>query len=351
MEPIRVSAPGRVGIIGNPTDMYGGSVLSCTTQERAVVTVEDAPRLTLAAAGKELVIGGRDDLSLKRDLYDVPKAVLGHLHLYDEPIKVTIASAIPFQAGMSGSAALVVSTLQALWIYMGERHGPYHLAEVARSIELSRMQNVCGYQDFYMTTFGGINYMDFRDKQFYREVALEHYGTIERLDDFVPTLPFVCAKCGVRPASGVVHKPIRERWLEGDKEVVDAYVRIGALAREGKKALLLGDCRRLGELMNENHAIQRRLGGSGPDNERMIMAALDGGAYGAKLAGAGNGGTTIALHPDPELLARHLLSSGAERIIHPLPSQGVRVESDPTAQTDHPMAQFVGSFVPDGKRS
>lgn len=332
MLPITVSAPGRVGIIGNPTDMYGGSVLSCSSVERAYVTVEGAPRLTIVAGGQPLGVGGRDDLTLRGNLYDIPKAVLGHVRLYDEPICITIRSDIPFQSGMSGSAALVVATLRALWAYLGEEHGPHHLAEVARSIELNRMQNICGYQDFYMCTFGGINYMDFRDKQFYREVDLEHYATVERLDDHVGELPFVCAKRGVRPASGAVHKPLRERWLDGDREVVEGYVRIGALAREGKKALLLRDWPRLGELMNENHDIQRRLGGSGPDNEQMIEAALRAGAWGAKLAGAGNGGTIIALHREPEALAGELLRAGAERIIRPRPSAGVRFEPSPVAQ-------------------
>ena len=40
------SAPGRCGIIGNPTDMYGGSVLSCTIAERGYVAVRPADRLT-----------------------------------------------------------------------------------------------------------------------------------------------------------------------------------------------------------------------------------------------------------------------------------------------------------------
>ena len=41
---IRASAPGRCGIVGNPTDMYGGSVLSCCVPRRATVTIEDARR-------------------------------------------------------------------------------------------------------------------------------------------------------------------------------------------------------------------------------------------------------------------------------------------------------------------
>ncbi len=88
--------------------------------------------------------------------------------------------------------------------------------ELARYIELNHFRVVCGYQDAYMCTFGGLNYMDFRGKQFYREAAEELYATIEPLDHFVPLLPFVLAHTGVEHSSDAVHKPLRERWYFSD---------------------------------------------------------------------------------------------------------------------------------------
>ena len=98
------------------------------------------------------------------------------------------------------------------------------------------------------------------------------------------------------------------------------------MAREGKRALLSRDWVRLGRLMNENHAIQRDLGGSGEANERLIRTALDHGALGAKLAGAGNGGTIIALHPHPETMISALQQAGSELIFAPAPCAGVCLE-------------------------
>src|SRR5262249_2456102 len=152
------------------------------------------------------------------------------------------------------------------------------------SVELNYLGVICGYQDQYMARFGGINYLDFRDKEFYREGMSEPYATVEPLAGHGDRRPGILAHTGGQHPRGAVHKPMRERWLEGDREVVEAYVRIGKLAREGKKALLGRDWKLLGELMNENHDVQRRLGGSGPENERLIDAALKAGAYGAKLA-------------------------------------------------------------------
>ena len=39
---VNVSAPGRAGIIGNPTDMYGGAVISCSVDMRAQVQITPA---------------------------------------------------------------------------------------------------------------------------------------------------------------------------------------------------------------------------------------------------------------------------------------------------------------------
>jgi galactokinase/mevalonate kinase-like predicted kinase len=129
-------------------------------------------------------------------------------------------------------------------------------------------------------------------------------------------LPLVLGFTGVRHASGAVHKPIRERWLDGEAAVVEGYKRITEIARMGKKALLLADWPLLGRLMNENHAIQRDLGGSGESNEQLITAALEAGALGAKLAGAGHGGTIIALWPWPDAtrLEEALHEAGASAI-------------------------------------
>lgn len=170
-----------------------------------------------------------------------------------------------------------------------------------------------------MATFGGLNYMDFRGKQFYRSAEAELFATVERLDAHVPELPFVLALTGVQHSSGAVHQPLRERWLEGETAVVNGYKRIAELARLGKKALLLKDWPTLGQLMNENHAIQRDLGGSGAANERLIAAALGAGALGAKLAGAGNGGTIIVLWPRANKIALHeaLQAAGVSAFYHP----------------------------------
>jgi galactokinase/mevalonate kinase-like predicted kinase len=324
------SAPGRAGIIGNPTDMYGGSVISCSVGMRARVTVTSAESLVLATNGEECRIQSQNDLYPQDDLFNIPRAILSYMRLPPLCCRVQYESDIPFCSGMSGSTALLVALLQALMAWQGEYPARYQLAERARHIELNYLEVVCGYQDAYMCTFGGLNYMDFRGKQFYRSAEAELFATVEPLANYAPRLPFVLGFTGVQHASGAVHRPIRERWLEGEAAVVKGYERITEIARMGKKALLQRDWLTLGHLMNENHIIQRDLGGSGESNERLIDAALDAGAPGAKLAGAGSGGTIIALwlEEDAAPLEEALRAAGASATYRLTVAPGATIESD-----------------------
>ena len=335
------SAPGRAGIIGNPTDMYGGAVLSCSVGLRARVAITQTsrtetvsagsmPDLLLEAAGQECRIVSRKDLHPRGDVFDLARAVLDYLRLPPLACRVQYDSEIPLKSGMAGSTALVVALLNALLVWQGQRSNLYRLAERARYVELNYLKVVCGYQDAYMCTFGGVNYMDFGGKQFYRQAESELFATIEPLAPYVSRLPFVLAFTGVQHASSAVHKPLRERWLEGEPAVVEGYKRITEIARLGKKALILEDWPQLGRLMNENHEIQRDLGGSGESNERLVAAALRAGAPGAKLAGAGDGGTIIALWPWPNSspLEKALLEAGASALYRPEVAPGVILEAE-----------------------
>lgn len=326
---IKSSAPGRCGIIGNPTDMYGGSVISCTIAERAHCTITDSAELMLSVESTTQKITRSSDLSSSGNHLDIPKAVLRHFNLTPRNFKVHLAavSDIPECAGLAGSTAMVVAIVGAILSYLGIDMDSYSIAETARKIEFGEMGITCGYQDQHMAVFGGLNYMDFRDKERLLQDECEPMATVEPLQHVINDLPMIVAHTGVMRNSGIVHKIIRQRWEEGEKQVVDGYRRIAYLARLGKKALLASDWKTLGELMNENHEIQRDLGGSGPANERLIRAALKGGALGAKLAGAGNGGTIIALGTELDHLEAVLRDAGAESIIQPRPSEGLMVHT------------------------
>ena len=107
----------------------------------------------------------------------------------------------------------------------------------------------------------------------------------------------------------------------------------------GKRALLEADWRTLGELMAENHEIQRDLGGSGPENECLIQAALRGGSPGAPSWPAPERAAPLSrLHRNPEPVVRALWNAGASRILSPMPyrtAPGVTVTALETEAERH----------------
>jgi galactokinase/mevalonate kinase-like predicted kinase len=327
---IHSSAPGRAGIVGNPTDGYGGTVISCSLAERASVSLTLSETMVLDVCGCQEVIRTRDDLRLTGAHTDVAKAVLLTFDgaVPSRPFHLKATTRVPMRAGLAGSTAMIAAILGAVLRLLEIDMNRYQIAESTRKIEFEILGVTCGFQDQYMTTFGGLHCLDFRGKDPHTATEEPIFATVEPLTSYVVDLPMVLANTGVQRHSGTVHKGLRQRWIEGEKAVVHGYLRIAALAREAKKALLNQDWECLGAAMNENHAIQRSLGGSGEANEHLIGIALSAGSWGAKLAGAGHGGTILALHPEPEVVARKLKEAGAVHVMRLTPSEGLVVESE-----------------------
>ncbi len=83
----------------------------------------------------------------------------------------------------------------------------------------------------------------------------------------------------------------------------------------------------LAYLMNQNHEIQDSIADSGEQNNYMIKVAKENGALAGKLAGAGGGGTIIALSYEPERTKQALIEAGVDRFIDLDPhAPGVTVE-------------------------
>lgn len=330
---IRASAPGRCGLVGNPTDMYGGSVLACSTRERARCTLSlESDQFTVTVSGQSQVFHSADDFVLRPgDYLNVARAALSALEVDPSaaaPFHLVAETDIPMQAGLAGSTAILACLVGCLLRHLGLRLHPYEMAELVRRIEYDVLGIVCGFQDHHMAVFGGLNFMDFRGKNSAEPMMGDTpLATVEPLASFVTDLPFVLAHTGVRHHSGSVHTSPRERWLRGEPLVVEGYKEIGRLARTAKRALLGGNWDTLALLMTRNHAIVRDLGGSGEANEALIAAALSGGASGAKLAGAGGGGTILALTHNKAQTVAALRAAGAEAILFPEPHPGLTVET------------------------
>ena len=117
-----------------------------------------------------------------------------------------------------------------------------------------------------------------------------------------------------------------QRWMNGEELVVDSIAAITELADIGLDAFLKSDWVALGKAMDENHRLIAQLGGSGDAIDLLISRCKAHGAISAKLAGAGMGGTVIALTEDADALEASLRGDGYNRFMRPIIGPGVAYE-------------------------
>lgn len=333
----RLTIPARINVLGNPADANEGdcATISLAVDLRAGATVEPASRLVLEmqqqSGGENPVVQsqqfGFDELPLPYGgSLDLLKGAINRLHTFSSEFRaqadlhgarISTWTNVPPQSGLGGSSLLVLLALAGLReLYDLDRrvHNDYILAELTQRVEACELGITCGFADRYVPLFGGIAYLDYRGKLHHQEIGQEPLVTYEKLDAWVDDLPLVVISSGIGRDSGDVHGQMRPRYLEEH----DAWLRRGGeppplvrfmtaaweTAWRGKIALLANDLKSFGALMNENHRLVDEMmlycgfsDGAGWANNLLIDTALANGAFGAKLTGAGSGGSVFALVP------------------------------------------------------
>ena len=326
-----LTIPARVNILGNPADANEGAhaTISAAIDTYAGATIEPARDIQLEMITRDgavlfrQVFPGPPPYSYDGTL-DLIKGAFNRLYAYSPQfrqqleerggVRIATWTEVPRQSGLGGSSLLVLLALAGLRVFYDldpRFHNDYVLSELAQRVEAKELGIACGYADRYVPLFGGLAYLDYRGKVYHKPIGDEPYVTYERLNRWVADLPLVIAFTGVVRDSGDVHGVMRGRYLREYAEMekggpktflVDVMERVGATAWRGKMALLREDWDEFGRLMAENHHLVDEMmhccglpGGAGEANNVLIDAAMAAGALGAKLTGAGGGGSVFAL--------------------------------------------------------
>ena len=91
---------------------------------------------------------------------------------------------------------------------------------------------------------------------------------------------------------------VRERWRRNSELYDSLFENFAQVADSGIAAINDGDYKALGHMLTINHGLLSAIQVSSPELDRMVQITRDHGALGAKLTGAGGGGSIIALCED-----------------------------------------------------
>jgi mevalonate kinase len=109
---------------------------------------------------------------------------------------------------------------------------------------------------------------------------------------------------------------------------------MGFIIGEVLNALDRSDWVTLGRLMNIHQLLQEKMGTSCPESDRLIEAAIAGGALGAKISGSGCGGIVIALAElgEEDKVAKAMESSGGKSYVTRSGAAGVHLVTAPAQE-------------------
>jgi D-glycero-alpha-D-manno-heptose-7-phosphate kinase len=203
-------------------------------------------------------------------------------------LEISSMADIPAGTGLGSSGSFTVGALRAVYAFQRRFVSQVEIAEVACRIEIERLQEPVGKQDQYIAAVGGVTALEFRPD-----------GGVEIVP--VPMEPDVCERLeedlllfytGIRRSASRVLSDQRERSQANDADIRKNLDTVKALGQKSFDALNAGDLDSFGALLTEQW--QQKLERSPSEIHRTVDSwlrlAIEAGASGGKLVGAGSGG-------------------------------------------------------------
>lgn len=311
---IRSKAYPRAGLVGNPSDGYFGRTIAFTFDNFFAEAV--------LYPSKELeLLPGPRDRTVFRDLDGLAGSIkqygyYGGIRLVEASLKrfadytretgipiekknfsLRYFSNIPPHVGMAGSSAIITACFRALMQFYDVEIPKAQLANLVLSVETKELKISAGLQDRVAQAYQGLVYMDF-DRE-----TMEKSG--QGIYESIPpeTLPpvYIAYRTDMSESSDVFHNDIRGRYDRGEPDVVEAMKYWADLTVRAREALLAGNKKELGEILNANFDRRRALYKIHPSNLAMVDAAR---AVGASAKFTGSGGAIVGLFEDDAMYQR-----------------------------------------------
>ncbi|MEA2035646.1 MAG: mevalonate kinase [Euryarchaeota archaeon] len=284
------SAPGKVFLFGEHAVVFGKPGIAMAIKPRVYVTVRKTrypPRVRSPYL---------------ENCFDI-MGVNGSVYIHSQ---------LPSSSGLGSSAAVTVATLSAINDEFDMNYTRADIGDMAYSVEKKVQMGKASLTDTHVSSYGGLVLIKGETK---RRLAPQSFQLV-----IGNTL--------------VSHKTAKLVEMIGEfkKEeplVVDPI--LDAIEAVTIRSMYkFDDMKGLGRYMDINHALLEALGVGHPMLTRLVSEARGAGAYGAKMTGAGGGGSMIALCPkrSKNKVACAIEACGGKAIITTIDTDGARKERD-----------------------
>lgn len=301
---LRARTPLRVSFAGGGTDVppypvdEGGQVLSATINRYVYGTLRpredrqigiqslDLDEVASMALGDTAPSGGRLDL-IKAAIHKVAKDA-------EQGFDLFLHSAAPPGSGLGSSSAVVVTLIGLLNQYMRIPLTNYEIAAMALEVERKDLGLGGGAQDQYAAAFGGFNFIEFTGDRVVVNPLRIPSDTVRELEYNL----MLCFTGSTRVSDHIIEDQTN-RFQTGESSTVDGLHMQKELSVEMKNALLQGELTKFGHLLSTAWRFKKQMSSkiTNPHIDELYDEAINQGAIGGKVTGAGGGGYMLLYCP------------------------------------------------------
>ena len=302
---MKASAPGKIILFGEHAVVYGRPALAVpVTQVHADVEVLDSSRAGIWIDAPDINVHAE----LNTLPSDHPIASVIHNFLFLSRVSpfpsldIRISSTIPVASGLGSGAAVTVALVRALSLHLNHPMTDEEVNAFAYEIEKLHHGTPSGIDNTVVTHARPVYFIKHPPSPTGR-------GAGGEVETFTVGQPFtiVIGDTGISAPTKDSVADVRRLWMNDKARWETVFDKIGEIAFTARRAIEAGKSEMLGELMDENHVLLQKLTVSSPELDRLVEAARDAGAMGAKMSGGGRGGNMIA-SVKPELVESVSLS-------------------------------------------
>lgn len=292
-------------MFGEHAVVYGRPAIAApVSQLRARATIEPSAERWLVAS--DLGIRRRLEQAKPNDpLATAVQLVQAAARLDRLPgFTLTVNSDIPVASGLGSGAAITVAAIRALAAFLQLSLSLEEISQFTYEVEKIFHGTPSGIDNTVIT---------YEQPVFFRRGDPQPHIEPFRIGR---PLRLLIADTGVRSSTKDVVGDVRQRWQADRPRFEAIFDACGEIAIAGRRAIEAGDQMELGRLMNRNQQWLEKMTVSSPELERLVAAAIESDALGAKLSGAGRGGNMIALvSPETEKTVRAALQQAGARTV------------------------------------
>ncbi|MDP3941110.1 MAG: mevalonate kinase [bacterium] len=289
MNPITVSAPGKLMLFGEHAVVYGHPCIVTAVGQRMFLTVQtlnsklltlNSPEVNVTNYSKLLDQLGEGEMPKGARFIEIAVKNFSEKYTVKSGLQITTRSEFASTFGFGSSSASTVCTIKALSELFDLKLSNKEIFDLSYKTVLDVQGKGSGF-DVAAAIYGG-SLLFFTGGKEITPLTINH-------------LPVIIGYSGIKADTVRLIEKVAEKAEKEPEVVEDIYKRIEQIVEKAKTAIEKSDFEEAGKLMTENQLLLSQLDVSSEKLDAMIQAARDAGAYGAKLSGAGGGDCMIAL--------------------------------------------------------